>query len=254
VFSVAALLLWIALERSSWRWAAAFGAVLGLAVALRPFNVGVVAGAVVGLAASRRVRWALLVGVTSVAAFGALAAIPTALGAGLRTRESGATVASGHVFGFAPLTPVRMLFSDHRGLFVWTPVAFLGVVGVVLYLYRRDSPRRLYVALLAAMAAGLLLIHGSLLWWDGGWSFSMRYLASPVVLYAIGLGTLLTSTRSRLLAAIVVVCTLWSVFLGMSHAFGASQSDGAVEVATVRGPTAFVHLTWSYSRVRHVLP
>jgi hypothetical protein len=253
VFSVATLAAYRALTDDA-RWFVAFGALLGLAVAVRPFNAGVVAGGVAALFGLRRARPALVTGGVAVATFLVLALIPLALGTGLRTRASGEEVASGDaVFGFAPATPFKMLFSDHRGLFVWTPVTFLGVVGIVLVLRQRHNHPFLIV--LCAMSAALLAMHVSLLWWDGGWSYSMRYLASPLPLYAIGLGALLDAAgpRRNAVVLVTVACVAWSLLLGMNHAFGASQSDGALEVAAKRSPSAFVHLVWSYSRARHVV-
>ena len=255
-FAIATVCLFRAITHADPRWYVLAGAACGLELAVRPFNVGVVAGACAALVAARKVRPALLVGAASAAAYGVLVLVPLALGTGLRTRASGETVASGGgVLGFAPLTPLRMLFTPHRGLFVWTPVTALGVIGFIL-LMRRRREHRLFLAVLGAMGAGLLLMHASLLWWDGGWSFSMRYLASLLPLYAVGLGGLLDAVRSRRRAAVIAAataCALWSVFLGMSHAFGARQSDNAFQVASRHSPGQFAHLTWSYSRVRHLV-
>lgn len=256
VFTAASVCLFRALSIESRGWYLAAGAALGLEVAIRPFNVGVVAGACIALLAFRRLAPAMVVGASSAATYGLLLLIPLALGTGLRTRASGATVgAGGGVFGPAPLTPLRMLFTVHRGLFIWTPATLLGVLGFVLLARRRPEHRR-FLATLGAMGIGLLLIHASLEWWDGGWSFSMRYLASLLPLYAIGLGGLLDAVRGRARGAIVTIataCVIWSLFLGMSHAFGAAQTDGAFRLATRHSPARFTHLLWSYSRVRHLV-
>jgi hypothetical protein len=55
------------------------------------------------------------------------------------------------------------------------------------------------------------------------------------------------------LAVVIAALSAWSVFLGMNHAFGASQGDGAFTVAAERSPGAFAHRAWSYSRIRHLL-
>jgi hypothetical protein len=252
-FSVASVCVWKLWSTQSLWWRAGAGAALGLAVAVRPFNAAVVAGAVIALAALRRLRDAGAVAVAAVAAFCALAAIPLALGLSLTQRADGTDVSAGTV-GFAPLSPLRMLFTLHRGLFLWTPVAAVAVVGIALLL--RRHPARGFLVTLAAMAAGLLLSYVGLVWWDGGWSFSQRLLSAPVPLYGIGVAGVLAavSNRRRVIASGgVVVLTACSVFLGMSHAFGARQSDGALELAATRGPGSFAHLTWSYSRIRHVV-
>ena len=54
--------------------------------------------------------------------------------------------------------PAKMLFTLHRGLFVWTPLTAFATVGFVLLL-RRDRRHRPYLAGLAASAVALLVIH-----------------------------------------------------------------------------------------------
>jgi hypothetical protein len=235
------------------RWRVATGAALGLAIAVRPFNLGVAAGCVLALAVYRRFGDALIVSASAVCTTGVLLVLPLSLGLSLTNRVDGTSVSAGSV-GLAPLSPLRMLFTPHRGLFIWTPVAFLAVIGLS-FLLRRHRDRG-YLVTLTAMGLGLLLMYVGLDWWDGGWSFSQRLLASPVALYAVGLGGLLAVTdRSRryVVMAVALAATLWSVFLGMNHAFGASQPDGAFAVARKRSVDEFLHRMWSYSRVRHLV-
>jgi hypothetical protein len=254
-FSLAAGAAARATRAPSGRWYLALGAALGLEVAVRPFNLGLVAGACIALVALGRVRAAVETAAASAIAFGLLVLVPIALGTGLLTRSNGAPVGSRSTFGFAPLTPVRMLLTDHRGLFVWTPLTLLSTAGFVVLL-RRQSPWRSFFVVLGSMVLGLLLIHASLAEWDGGWSFSMRYLASPIPFYAIGLAGLLDALRERRrswIVALASACVAWSLYLGLCHAFGANQQSGAVGVATTHSPRSFLHLIWSYSRVRHVV-
>ena len=62
-----------------------------------------------------------------------------------------------------------------------------------------------------------------------------------------------SGSRRYIVMGVAVAATLWSVFLGMNHAFGASQPDGAFAVAGKRSATQFLHRTWSYSRIRHLV-
>jgi hypothetical protein len=256
VFAAGAWCLWHLVAERTLTWAVAFGAVLGLATTVRPFNAACAVAAVLILAVQRRVRDAAATGVAAATTYGALLLIPLALGTGLRTRASGAIVAPDHVFGVAPLTPLRMLFSIHRGLYVWTPVTLLATAGFVLALLRARGSARTFLTILGGMALALLLVNVSLTWWDGGWSFSMRYLSSLLPVWAIGIAALLEALRGRarsVAAAAIVAATAWSLFLGMNHAFGgASLHSSAWDVARLRGPESFLHKTWSYSRIRHV--
>jgi hypothetical protein len=254
-FSLAAAAAARATQAPTGRWYLGFGAALGLEVAVRPYNLGVVAGACIALVGLRRVRAAVGTAVASAVSFGILVLVPVGLGTGLFTRSNGAQVGNRGTFGVAPLTPVRMLFTDHRGLFIWTPLTLLSTIGFILLLRRPSSSRSLLVVL-GSMVLGLLLAHATLVTWDAGWSFSMRLLASPLPFYAIGLAGLLDSLRERWrpwIVALASACVAWSLYLGLCHAFGASQESGAVGVATTHSPRAFLHLIWSYSRVRHVI-
>jgi len=235
-------------------WRLGTGAALALAVAVRPFNIGVAAGLVVALAAQRRLRDALATGASALVVFAVLWTLPLSLGLNETSLANGAPSIRPSSLRFSPLTPVRMLVTDHRGLFVWTPAALLGVVGLALLLRRHRQ--RGFLVTLAAMGGGLLLMYVASSDWDAGWSYSARYLAAPVALYAVGIAGLLGATRAAahtVAVAATVACTAWALLVGMNHAFGASQSDGAVQVATVRSPTAFAERAWAYSRVRHLL-
>ena len=66
---------------------------------------------------------------------------------------------------FRPTAPFKMLFTLHRGLFVWTPLTAFATVGFVL-LARRDRRHRIFLWAMGASALGLLLIHS--LWGQGG--------------------------------------------------------------------------------------
>lgn len=271
-FTLVALCLWKAWTGSSDRWLAALAATLALTVAIRPYNAGLLLGCVVVLWLMKRKRDGLFVGVSSLIAYGILVSVPLLLGASLFKRIDGTVVGSAtdsftggrQMFGFAPLSPLEMLFTPHRGLFVWTPITLLAVIGMVMLIRSlSSSPKRNYLIALTVMVGVVFLMHISLVWWDGAWSFSNRFLASFLPFYAIGIAGLFTvirrSWRPYLAAAAVVGC-LWSVWLGLAHAFGVAQSDGAFEIVNLyikgeggRSAQTFVDNTWSYSRVRHVV-
>ena len=252
-FSLAATALWQMFEHDDLRWRIATGAALGLEVTVRPFNLALLVGAVVALLALKRARDAVVVAFGALTVTAVLLLVPVSLGTGLRRRADGGLVAANHLV-FSPLSPLRMLVTEHRGLFIWTPATLLATVGVVILL-RARSRFHPFVVTLTVMVVSLLLSYAAFAVWDGGWSFSARYLAAPLPFYALGLAQLfaLGTRRGRVVVATLVGATvLWSVFLGMSHAFGAKQSDGAFEVARRHANSSFFSLAWSYSRVRHV--
>ena len=154
-----------------------------------------------------------------------------------------------------PLGPLKMLVSDHRGLFVWSPVSLLALAGYVRLLRKRPDERP-FLAIGGAMAVLLLLAYAAVPFWDGGWSFSQRYLTPFYPLVAIGLSGLVEWRRAPVVAA-ATLAAAWSVFLGLNHVFGVKQSDGALEVAgyVTRGertPGQFFDLVRAYSRLKYL--
>jgi hypothetical protein len=147
------------------------------------------------------------------------------------------------------LAPAKMLFSLHRGLFLWTPLTFLGVVGFVLVVVRRRE-LELYAVGLGSLL--LLLAYSAWgRWWDGGFSFSERYLASLLPVFAIGVAELVR--RSRVTVVIAAACVVWSVFLGANHHFGFEGVDAhksVVDVARGRSPSEIVKIVGDHVRGR----
>jgi len=133
---------------------------------------------------------------------------------------------------FDPLAPFKMLFTLHRGLFLWTPLTAFAVVGFVL-LARRDLRHRWYLLGLLTSAAALLVIHA--IWgnfWDGGSSFSSRFLASLFPVYLIGAAELVRRRRGLFLS-LFGVCVAWSMWVGlveMNGYHGQSRDDGLVQI------------------------
>ena len=121
-----------------------------------------------------------------------------------------------------------MLFTLKRGLFVWTPLTFFGVVGYLLLL-RREPQHRTFLVGLGLSALALLLIH--IVWggfWAGGFSFSQRFLTALFPLFVIGIAELLARTR-MLVAPLLIVCVAWTWFLAFHHFYGynfVSEGDG----------------------------
>jgi hypothetical protein len=147
------------------------------------------------------------------------------------------------------LAPVKMLFSLHRGLFLWTPLTLLGVVGFVIVMRQRRE-LELYAVALGSLL--LLLVYAAWgRWWDGGFSFSARYLACLLPVYLIGIAELVR--RSRLTYVVAVACVIWSVFLGLNHHYGFEGIDGhksVVEIARGRSPDQIVRIVVDHVRGR----
>lgn len=243
-------LLFVHLRRPDLRLVLAMAALLGLATSMRYFDAAIAAGLALGLLLFRRRREAVVVAVGSAATFGLLLLIPAALGVPLFAQHY-----QPNLLEFSPLSPFRMLFTPHRGLFVWTPLCLLGAIGYVLLLRSRRGDRA-FLAIAGVMGASLIAVQLAWPVWDGGWSFSQRYFTSLFPLVAIGLAGL-WSLRPGLTASLAWLSVAWSLFLGLNHVFGVQQSDGAFDVARVmiggdRSVGEFLDLVWAYCRLKYL--
>jgi hypothetical protein len=116
---------------------------------------------------------------------------------------------------FDPTVPINMLFTLHRGLFLWTPLTAFATIGYVLLL-RRDRANRAFLTTLGVSALALLAVHS--LWrsaWDGYGSFSQRFLTALFVLFLVGTAEFVRRTR-HLGVAVLTLCCCFSVWVGLA--------------------------------------
>jgi hypothetical protein len=191
------------------RLVVALGLVFGLALTVRYFSAGGLAAVVAGLLVLRRPRHAALLAATGAATAGLLLLVPLGLGVPL----TGGNYDT-HVLGVDLLGPLKMLFTEHRGLFVWSPVALLGAIGYVRLLGRPGRERGFY-ALAGSMAVAILVSYAAVPFWDGTWSFSQRFLTPLFPLVAIGLCSL-AAVRKRTMLVLASLATAWSVYLALT--------------------------------------
>jgi hypothetical protein len=93
---------------------------------------------------------------------------------------------------------VDVLFSANHGLFAWSPVVFLAILGVPLFLAR--DPR--LGGLLALVFAAQVYVNGAVGQWWGGHAFGARRFAGCALLFALGLAALIAWTQKRPLKAV----------------------------------------------------
>jgi hypothetical protein len=266
-----ALLLLLAVERPDDRVALGVGAVLAALFSIRYANVGLVPGAALPFVLRRDGRRFGLAVVALVVTGAVLFAIPPARGihfkkgAAVALRApahepqvelagilpSGNTLCKGYSyhlslrqclhnkFGIWPIgrAPLWMLFSVRRGLFLWTPLTALALVGLALAFQSRPTHRR-YLAVLAVCTVGLVWVHA--LWgdfWTNGFSFSQRFLASLFPVFLVGVAELVRRWRQWAVAALTL-CALFSVYVGFNHFIGyrgISERDNLGTVVTTNG-------------------
>ena len=206
----------------------ALGALFGLSYTVRYFDGAEAVALVLLFAYWRRWRDALVTAVTSGVVCLALFAVPWAYGVPVFSGSYSAD----NVLTFAPLNPLRMLLTDRRGYFVWSPIALLAVVGLVILFRRRPELRRFLLAI-TAMALAVIASYALVAFWDGGqWSFGQRFYTTLFPVVAIGLAGLL-DTAPRPAAVLSIIAVAWTMFLYCNFiTIGGPQYYGATGSAT----------------------
>ena len=102
-----------------------------------------------------------------------------------------------------------MLVSDHRGLFLWTPLTAAAALGFALAFVRarRTGEHARFLNALLAASLALLCIHVFWPRWDGGFTFSQRFLTGLFPLYLIGIAELVRRARWWAYPALVLAAS-----------------------------------------------
>lgn len=275
-FTLVAYLMVDAAERPARQAALVLGACLAMLVTIRYANIGLVPGVLLVFALGRDWRRLRTAAISLVLVGAVLFALPAARHipykrrgdeSALVRRPAAAArppqIAAGlipHISDPCPDTPVyvvdwsqclrnkfgitfdagapvRMLVSERRGLFLWTPLTALSAIGMVL-LFRSRPERRRFLTALSAAALSLVVIHA--LWgdfWTNGFSFSQRFFAGLFPVYLLGTAELIRRFRLRA-AAMATLCVLFSLYAGFNHFLGyqrISEKDGLWSVLTTKG-------------------
>jgi hypothetical protein len=114
---------------------------------------------------------------------------------------------------------VQVLLSPEHGFFVWTPLALIGIAGVVLM-----GSRRRERAVLFLMVALQLYVGGSVESWTVAGGFGQRRLIALTTVLVIGYAALWTARKSRfaqsVLVGVTVLAVYWNVALTAEFATG----------------------------------
>ncbi|MCA9383862.1 glycosyltransferase family 39 protein, partial [Candidatus Dojkabacteria bacterium] len=127
-------------------------------------------------------------------------------------------------FDFTLFKQLHVILAPQRGWFVYSPAAFLAVVG--LFYKFKNSQKNIFLANLVG-ATGIIftiILYGSWPYWWGGGSFGQRFLLSflPFTIYGISRViewsktwkyTFRKFTSYELTIFSLIIFTLWSLFL-----------------------------------------
>ena len=106
----------------------------------------------------------------------------------------------------------ELLFSSRHGLFSWSPIIYLSVIGLLLFL-RRDFSFGLLIWLSLVLVTYINSVAGT--WWGEG-SFGMRRFCCCLLLFSLGLAALLDWLKKRAFLAICLIMgffVLWNLLL-----------------------------------------
>jgi hypothetical protein len=199
------------------RHAVALGSLLGMAFVTRPQEAVfaifpaillLAAPAAIGdrLRAAARLAGFALVG---SAAFLALQALHSSV---LFSRERFALVGADGYLDFAHSRWADTLWSSWHGFLSWTPVAYVALVGTIVYARRQARWAVAALVIVFVMA----WVNGSTADWAAGWSFGGRRFTSCLVVLAPGLAFVIDALRRRpgfVVAGLAALAIAWHQLL-----------------------------------------
>lgn len=123
---------------------------------------------------------------------------------------------------------LEVLFSTDHGWFAWTPLALLGLAGLVVMAAGRSRatrPDAAWVGACALIAVALqVYINGAVESWTVAGAFGQRRFVELTPLLVLGLSALLTlGSATRVLWVTVACCIWWN--LGLLLQFGTHRMD-----------------------------
>jgi hypothetical protein len=113
-----------------------------------------------------------------------------------------------------------LLFSSYHGFISWTPIALLGIIGLIL-LFKKDKKLALIFSL--AFILQLYISASYSTWWAGA-SYGARRMINILPLLAVGLGALSERLRPKVtskgLVAIALLFIVWNFFFIIQYSTG----------------------------------
>jgi hypothetical protein len=123
-----------------------------------------------------------------------------------------------------------VLFSNFHGLFTWTPVVLLAVIGL-FFLWRRD--KFLAAAFLIALAVETYLL-GSFSTWFGGAAYGGRRFINCTVLFVVGLAAFVDVISTRVSRPLIVgagaALVVWNLFFIIQFVTGMAPRQQPVDM------------------------
>jgi hypothetical protein len=149
------------------------------------------------------------------------------------------TIPQGSEFVSHKLELFNFLFSGYHGLFIWNPILFLALIGLILS-YKKD--KFLFFILFMALL-GQILFNANLSDWFGGGSFGSRRMIGSLFIFAYGITYLLdlllkSKFKFKKIYIILVIFilglfSLWNYLLMLSTSRGILPINAPVTIEEV---------------------
>ena len=144
----------------------------------------------------------------------------------------GSSSTSGSSFNWFTPALLDVLFSGHRGLFIWHPLTLISITGLILL-----GRRNMTVAITAAVALFLqiYLVAAWHCWWQGA-SLGSRMLSCSTLIFALGLAAVWDRLRNRLVAAPVILTLFfiaWNSLITAQYMSGMIPPEKPVTARTL---------------------
>lgn len=135
-----------------------------------------------------------------------------------------------------------LLFSRDRGLFLYTPIFVLALLGI----YALRKKINLETGILLGVVGVNLFLYSS--WGDpwGGWAYGPRYLIPSMAVLSIFIGIWLNNTKHKIISKLATfILFTYSCFIALLGALTTSQVPPKVEADFLKMKYNFL-LNWDY--------
>ena len=146
---------------------------------------------------------------------------------------------------------LQVLFSQERGLFIWSPVTVFVLWGYWQF-GKRDRPLVLFLGL---FLLGELYVISSWYAWSGATSFGPRFFSNMLAPFALGLGAFIYSLKRTprwVLACVCAAFIIWNTLLIVQYSLELIPHTGAVDFEQVIR-NQFLVIPQNIERVIHAL-
>jgi hypothetical protein len=241
---------------TNWRQSLCLGLLLGLATIVRPQNA--LFGITILISLLSR-QLSIRESLVKAMPIGAAAALVIAIQVVVYLVVYGSVTSSPYMIEGAQTTAGasfrwfkpqiwNVLFSGHRGFFLWHPIALVGCLGL-FRLIRQKPP--VGIGLLLALILQIYLISAWHSWWQGA-SFGSRMLSNCALIVAVGCACAWTTfqhSRTWIPWLVSSFLILWNMLLMVQYRSGMIPAEKPVSARTLitNQPTA---IPYFYRHIR----